>query len=96
MTSIEQRSVTKSGNSLAVSLPAEWCFQNNIMKGAKVSLDVETDVLCIRPVNNQESQESDESIDYMQSEVTQEPERPHQKNGIDINALIRKHLEAKR
>ena len=92
----ENRSVIKSGNSLSISLPAQWCFKNNITKGSMVSIDVNENRLYIHPLETQQSQETA----YEESSITEsirENVTPKNKqcDGIDVNSLIRGYLQKK-
>lgn len=91
MTKKELRSVVKSGNSLCINLPSQWCFDNQIVKGSKLSIDAEKDSLSIRPVDKNQPQEAAINEESIQNEVT--PEQPQQHSGIDIQALVTKALE---
>ncbi len=96
----ETRSVIASGHSLSVSIPASWCYQNNVVKGSKLNIDIQEHSLYIRLKENPIQDENiieqiTEETGIDQQQLEGEEQEPTAK-GFSVTDRIKKALENER
>jgi len=89
---MEVRSVIASGHSLSLSLPSEWCKDNGVSKGSKLSIYTDKSSLYIRLCNNGEQVK--ETVDEPDTPIEPvETVEPKKESPFSISDLIKQHLK---